>query len=328
MTQLAIVAPCYNEEAVLPETAARLLSLLSRLVAGGTVSDRSLIYFVDDGSTDRTWSIINSLAQQHPQIVGVKLSRNQGHQNALLAGLFTAQGDAIVSVDADLQDDITVIEEMLAHHRRGVDVVYGVRQKRDTDTSFKRVTAQAFYRLMATLGVESVPNHADFRLLSRRALEALRDFTEVNLFLRGIVPLIGFRSSIVYYDRAKRFAGVSKYPFKRMVALALDAVTSFSVVPLRLITFIGFSVFVAALGMAVWSVYVRLFTTAAVPGWTSTVLPMYFLGGVQLLCIGVIGEYLGKVYKEVKRRPRYMIESVVNAPTATYSAAAVTSESS
>lgn len=323
MSQLAIVVPCYNEEDVLPEMAARLLSLLARLAARGSISDRSLVYFVDDGSTDGTWSIISSLAQQQPQVVGIKLSRNRGHQNALLAGLFTAHGDAIVSVDADLQDDITAIEDMVAHYRDGVDVVYGVRKKRDTDSAFKRVTAQLFYRLMGILGVEAVPHHADFRLLSRRALEALRDFTEINLFLRGIVPLLGFRSSLVYYDRARRFAGISKYPFKRMVGLALDAITSFSIVPLRLITFTGFAVFIIALALGGWSLYVRLFTTTAVPGWTSTVLPMYFLGGIQLLCIGVIGEYLGKVYQEVKRRPRYLIESVVNAPAPVHPAAQV-----
>ena len=239
---------------------------------------------------------------------GVKLSRNRGHQNALLAGLLSADGDAVVSIDADLQDDVAVIEQMVDEYRRGIDIVFGVRKRRDTDTFFKRATARAFYGLMGWLGAGSVSDHADFRLMSRRAIEALGQFREVNLFLRGIVPLLGFRTAVVEYDRGERFAGESKYPLKKMLAFALEGVTSFSVVPLRLITLIGFSVFALTVAMTLWVLWVRVFTDEAVPGWASTVLPLYFVGGVQILCLGVIGEYLGKIYAEVKARPRYFID--------------------
>jgi glycosyltransferase involved in cell wall biosynthesis len=296
---------------VLPETARRLVALIEGLVRDGRIASTSKICFVDDGSRDGTWALIEQLGRDNPLVAGIKLSRNRGHQNALLAGLFTAEGDVLVSIDADLQDDIDVIPEMLAEYSRGMDIVYGVRKGRLADRAFKRYTAHAFYRLMRMLGAESVFNHADFRLMSRRAVEALKQFREVNLFLRGLVPLVGFPSAIVTYVRAERFAGVSKYPLRRMVGLALDAITSFSVVPLRLITLTGFILFALSAVMVVWSLWVRLFTNHAVPGWTSTILPIYLLGGVQILCIGVIGEYLGKVYQETKARPRYIIEKMI-----------------
>jgi polyisoprenyl-phosphate glycosyltransferase len=310
--RLAVVVPCYNEEEVLPETARRMTALLDRLQSLGKISADSKIVFVDDGSTDRTWSVIEQLAAGNNHVSGIKLSRNRGHQNALMAGLFTAEGDALVSIDADLQDDVNAIEEMLDRYRSGVEVVYGVRKRRATDTAFKRLTAQGFYRLIRMLGAESVYNHADYRLMSRRAVEELKQYREVNLYLRGIVPLIGFKSEIVYYDRASRFAGESKYPLGKMIALALDAITSFSIVPLRMIALTGFVIFLGSLGVSVWALWVRLFTDDAVPGWTSIVLPMYFLGGIQIFCIGLLGEYLGKTYTEIKARPRYIIEKVLN----------------
>lgn len=309
---LGIVIPCYNEEEVLPETAKRMTELIGRLVSRGKISPDSKMVFVDDGSKDRTWALIERLAAENRHVAGIKLSRNRGHQNALIAGLFTANGDALVSIDADLQDDINAIEEMVDMYLAGTDVVYGVRKQRETDTAFKRLTALGFYRLIQWLGVESMYNHADYRLMSRRAIEALKEYREVNLYLRGIVPLIGFKPAIVHYDRANRFAGESKYPLRRMIGLALDAITSFSVVPLRMITFTGFVIFFATTLVTLWALWVRLFTNDAVPGWTSIVLPMYFLGGVQIFCIGMLGEYLGKTYSEIKSRPRFFIDKVVN----------------
>jgi glycosyltransferase involved in cell wall biosynthesis len=319
MTVLAVVVPCFNEQEVLPETCKRMVALLERLTKAGKISADSRIYFVDDGSRDRTWEIIQSFVDSDLPVVGVKLSRNRGHQNALLAGLFTAEGDAIVSIDADLQDDINAIETMIDRYHAGCDVVYGVRKRRPTDTFFKRFTAETFYRLVALLGAQTIFNHADYRLMSRRAIEALKEFREINLFLRGIVPLIGFKPSIVYYDRDARFAGESKYPLRKMIGLALDAVTSFSVVPLRFITFLGFAVFLFSVVMSGYVLWLRLFTTFAIPGWASTLLPVYFLGGVQILCLGVIGEYLGKLYSETKARPRYIIEEVLQRKIATAS---------
>ncbi len=309
--RLNIVVPCYNEEDVLPETARRLESLLRRLVAEGRVDAGSTVVFVDDGSRDGTWGLIEEMAARDRVVGGIKLSRNRGHQNALLAGLFTVDGDVVVSVDADLQDDIEVITAMLEEYQRGADVVYGVRDDRSSDSFFKRVTAKGFYRVMAALGVETVYNHADFRLMSRRALEAAKEFREVNLFLRGIVPLIGFRSAVVHYARSERFAGVSKYPLRKMLSLAWNAITSFSVVPLRLITMIGFMVFSFSIAMVGWTLWIRFFSEQAVPGWASTLIPIYFLGGIQILSIGILGEYLGKVYQETKARPRYIIEKIV-----------------
>ena len=308
--RLGIVVPCYNEEDVLPETASRLTALINRLLVDGRITNASRVYFVDDGSRDGTWALIERLAGSHEWVAGIKLSRNRGHQNALLAGLFTAEGDVLISIDADLQDDIAVIPEMLTHFEQGTDVVYGVRKNRASDSLFKRVTARAFYRAMRLMGAESVYNHADFRLMSRRAIEGLKQFGEVNLFLRGMVPLIGFRSSIVEYTRAERFAGVSKYPLRKMIGFALDAITSFSVVPLRLITFTGIIVFVLSLMVIAWTLWVRFFTDKAIPGWTSTILPIYLLGGLQILSVGVVGEYLGRLYQETKGRPRFIIEKL------------------
>ena len=309
--RLGIVVPCYNEEAVLPETARRLIQLLQQMLADGAAAAGSQVVFVDDGSSDRTWPMIEEMAANDARVGGIKLSRNRGHQNALLAGLYTCDADVLLSVDADLQDDIGVIPEMVQAYARGAQVVYGVRNNRTSDSFFKRASAQGFYRFINALGAESIYNHADFRLMSRRAVEALKSFREVNLFLRGMVPLIGFQSAIVYYTRSERFAGESKYPLRKMLALALDAVTSFSVAPLRFITGIGFLVFVLSILMGLWTIWVKLFTDHAVPGWASTMLPIYFLGGIQILCIGVLGEYLGKVYQETKGRPRYIIEKHV-----------------
>ncbi len=308
---MGIVVPCYNEEEVLPETARRLSLLLQGMMASGHAAEDSQVVFVDDGSQDRTWELIENLASADTRIGGIKLSRNRGHQNALLAGLYTCEADVLLSVDADLQDDIQVIPEMLLAYERGAQIVYGVRKDRSSDGFFKRASAQSFYRLMSALGAESIYNHADFRLMSRRAIEALKGFRETNLFLRGIVPLVGFKSAIVYYSRAERFAGESKYPLRKMLALALDAVTSFSVAPLRFITGLGFVVFLLSAVMGVWILWVKLFTDRAVPGWASTLLPVYLLGGIQIFCLGVIGEYLGRVYQETKARPRYIIEKCI-----------------
>jgi len=311
LLELGIVIPAYNEEAVIGQTAQFINRAVDRLVQARKAAEHSRIWFVDDGSTDRTWEILEALARENPRIRAIKLSRNRGHQNALLAGLLTATGDVIVSMDADMQDDVTAIERMIDEYSRGNDVVYGVRQRRDTDTFFKRNTALGFYRLLRSMGVETVENHADYRLLSRRAIEALSEFREVNLFLRGIVPLIGFRSSIVYYDRKERLAGESKYPLGKMLKLAWDAITSFSIVPLRVITVLGGVMFLSSMALSLWVLWVKLFTATAVPGWTSLLLPLTIIGGVQILSVGVIGEYLGKVYAETKQRPRYLIDKVI-----------------
>jgi glycosyltransferase involved in cell wall biosynthesis len=306
--KLTIVVPCYNEAAVLPETAARLQALLADLGRRGKIGPECQIVFVDDGSSDRTWAIITSLTQSSPVFRGLKLSRNRGHQNALMAGLLNSEGDATISVDADLQDDPSAIEAMLDAYSSGSDIVYGVRKLRDSDSLFKRFTAVTYYWLLARFGVEVVFNHADYRLMSRRSLAALAQYGESNLFLRGIVPQLGFPSSIVYYDRAERFAGVSKYPLGKMLTLAWQGITSFSTTPLRFITALGCLVSLGSLGFSIWALWVRLFTENAVPGWTSTVVPLYFLGGVQLLSIGILGEYVAKIYTESKRRPSFFVE--------------------
>lgn len=311
MIQLSIVVPCYNEEQVLRQTTARLLVLLNRLISSEKISENSSIYYVDDGSSDGTWALIESLVTENARTGGVKLSRNYGHQNALLAGLYTLPGDALVSIDADLQDDVDAIEQMVDACLDGADIVYGVRGDRTTDTRFKRGTAHGFYRLMGALGVNIIYNHADYRLMTRRAIDTLMGYHEVNLFLRGIIPLIGFRSAIVYYKRNERLAGKSKYPLRRMLSLAWDGITSFSVVPLRIVTVLGGAIFALTILMSLYTVGVRLFTNQAIPGWASTVLPIYLLGGIQILCVGILGEYLGKVYKEVKARPKYVIEKVI-----------------
>lgn len=309
--KLAIVVPCYNEEEVLHETSKRLLYLLEKLIKSDKINSRSEIYFVDDGSKDETWRIINELTATHQAFRGIKLSRNRGHQNALLAGLFSVEADATISIDADLQDDVNAIEEMVDAFLDGSDVVYGVRKRRESDTFFKRSTAEGFYTFMKFLGVDIVYNHADYRLLSKRAVEELKGFKEVNLFLRGVVPLIGFQSSVVYYDRDKRFAGESKYPLKKMLSFALDGVTSLSVSPLRFITVTGFIIFLISLVMIFWVLSIKLFTQDAISGWASTVLPIYFIGGIQLFSLGIVGEYVGKIYLESKARPKYIIEKVI-----------------
>ncbi|SAK89900.1 glycosyl transferase [Caballeronia hypogeia] len=308
MTTLNLIVPCYNEEEVITETCSRLLALLDRLIGAGEVSDESRITFVDDGSRDRTWSIIETMHASDARCRGIKLSRNRGHQNALLAGLTVAEGDVLVSLDADLQDDIEAIPRMLEEYRKGAEIVFGVRHKRACDTFFKRFTAQSYYKTLKALGVEILPGHADFRLMSRKTLDALKDFQEVNLFLRGIIPLLGFRTAIVEYERAARFAGESKYPLAKMLAFAFDGITSFSAVPLQWSTRIGALLALGSLGFGAWAVYARLFTDLAVPGWASTVVPMYFLGGIQLLFLGVIGGYISKTYAETKHRPRFIVE--------------------
>lgn len=308
---LGIVVPCYNEEMVLPEIIRRLQGLLDSMVNEQLVAPGSCIWFVDDGSTDHTWRLITEYSGQDTRIRGVKLSRNRGHQNALLAGLQTAEGDVLVSIDADLQDDISVIKQMLCEFRAGKDVVYGVRNSRTTDSWSKRVTAESYYLLLKWIGVDVVFNHADFRLMSRRTLNALHEYGEVNLFLRGMIPTIGFPSSIVTYERAARFAGESKYPLRKMLSLALNGVTSYSVAPLRVISGLGFTIFLISLLLSAWVLWTKLVSGNVVPGWASSVLPMYLLGGIQLLSLGVIGEYIAKIYMETKRRPRFIIEEII-----------------
>lgn len=306
--ELSIVVPCYNEELVLAQTNSALLVLLRRLIDSGKVAESSCVYYVDDGSKDGTWPLIELLASQSAHVAGFKLSRNRGHQNALLAGLFSAPGDLLVSIDADLQDDIDAIERMVDENGLGSEIVYGVRDDRTVDSPFKRLTAETFYVLLSRLGVDVVYNHADYRLMTRRAVEALKDYREVNLFLRGIVPLIGFRSTVVAYKRGIRGAGESKYPLTKMLALAWEGVTSMSVVPLRFVTSVGAVVFALTVLLSLFVLAVRLFTDQALPGWASTVLPIYLLGGIQILCVGILGEYIGKIYKEVKARPRFVLE--------------------
>ncbi len=308
---VAIVVPSYNEEEALPETARQLLLLRGRLIEEGLLSPDSYLLFTDDGSRDATWRTIAELVHREEGVRGLKLSRNFGHQNALLAGLMhAATADATVSIDADLQDDPQVIREMVLKFCEGYDVVYGVRSDRQTDSWRKRTTAQGFYKLMSRLGVESVYNHADYRLLSRRALAALGTFKEVNLYLRGLVPLVGFRHTTVEYVRAVRVAGESKYPLRKMLSFAWNGITSFSTRPLRYVTWLGFSVAGVSIGLTLYALGSLLFFST-VPGWASTVIPIYFLGGIQLLCIGIVGEYLGKIYAEVKGRPRFIIEETV-----------------
>ncbi len=312
MPVVNIVVPCYNEEEVLPESARQLCATIDAMVAEGLVDAASGIYFVDDGSRDRTWALIEALNAQRPnRFHGIKLTRNRGHQNALLAGLRHVPGDALVSIDADLQDDIAAIPAMVRKYVEGHEVVYGVRAARDTDTVFKRQSAWLYYALLRHLGVEIVPDHADFRLLGRRALDALGRFSETNVFLRAIVPQLGFRSAQVFYERHARLAGESKYNLTRMIGLAINGVTSFSMTPLRFITVIGFVVAMAAFLVGLWAIGLAIFTSRAVPGWASVVAPLTFLGGLQLFSMGVIGEYIGKIYLEVKRRPLFEIERML-----------------
>lgn len=308
---IGIVVPCYNEQDVLPEAVSRLVALLTGMAQRGRIGPESGVWLVDDGSTDATWECIRTAARQDARIHGVRLSRNRGHQNALLAGLERATGDAIVTIDADLQDDITVIEKMVELGIGGCDIVYGVRQSRTTDTRLKRMSAELYYSLLARMDVEVVFNHADYRLMSRRALDALGRYSEVNLFLRGIIPQLGFMTATVPYDRAERFAGESKYSMRKMLSLAINGVTSFSVMPLRLIAVLGLLICLFSVAMVLRVLYGTLVLHDVIPGWASSVIPIYFLGGVQLLSIGVIGEYVGKIYLETKRRPRFLIQEEV-----------------
>lgn len=306
---LYILAPCYNESEVLPMSSKIFLDKLNSLIGEGKISEKSRVAFVDDGSKDNTWEIIESLHEMDPKFVGIKLSRNRGHQNALLGGLSTIVDDCdmIVTIDADVQDDVNAIDKMVDDFNDGSDIVYGVRASRDTDTFFKHTTAQGFYKFMSSMGVETVYNHADFRLMSSRAVKALLEFKEVNLFLRGMVPLVGFKTSTVTYDRAPRLAGESKYPLKKMLSFAFDGITSFSVKPIRLITALGVITFILSIIFALYAL-ISFAVHHAAPGWTSTVLSIWFFGSLQIIAIGIVGEYIGKIYLESKHRPRFFIE--------------------
>lgn len=310
---LYVTVPCYNEEAVLPETSKRLKAKMTSLISGGTIDPKSRVCFIDDGSKDKTWEIIKDLTESDELFSGIKLAHNRGHQNALLAGLMTAKeyADIVVSMDADLQDDIDALDRFIEKYNEGCDIVYGVRSSRKKDTFFKRNTALAYYRFLAKMGVDIVYNHADYRLMSKRALNALAEFREVNLFLRGIVPLIGFKTAIVEYERSERFAGESKYPLKKMLSFAIDGITSFSIKPIRLITSLGFIIFILSLAMLIYSIIIKI-TGHADSGWASIICSIWMIGGIQLLSLGIIGEYVGKIYNETKSRPRYIIEEFLN----------------
>lgn len=310
---IGIISPCYNEALVLHETSSQLNEIIKELVDDNSISEQSFVVFVDDGSIDNTWNIIEEQSNKLRHIKGLKLAGNVGHQKALLAGLLTFkdEANALISIDADLQDDVRVVKDMIMKFKSGTDVVYGVRKLRTTDTFFKRNTALLFYKLMKLMKVNVVHNHADYRLCSQRVLKSLAEFGEVNLFLRGIIPSIGYSNDVVYYDRLERFAGESKYPFRKMAAFAWNGVTSFSNYPLKLVTIIGFLVFFVCLIMSGYAL-VAIYTGDVVPGWLSTVLPMYFLGGIQLFCFGILGEYIGKIYSEVKQRPRYFIDKRID----------------
>lgn len=305
---LGLVLPCYNEEEVLPLTAERVGAELAGLVADGVVNADSHICFVDDGSSDRSWQIIEQLAAADSRFRGLKLSRNYGHQYALYAGLMEMDADAVVSLDADLQDDVCALRRMVELYREGNEIVYGVRENRDSDSAFKRGTARAHYWLLSLLGIDTVPDHADFRLMSRRALAFLGEYRETNLYLRGIVPLLGLPSARVSYSRGERPAGETKYPLRKMLGLSLQGLTSFSILPLRVIAALGIVVFLVAVGLGCWALAAALWGEGTAPGWASTVIPIYLLGGLQLLAIGVAGEYIGKTFMEAKGRPLYQVE--------------------
>ncbi len=313
--RIYIVVPCYNEEQVLPETAKRLHALMERLTQSGQVAADSRVTLVDDGSGDQTWAVIQGLIQRYGEVEGLKLAHNAGHQNALWAGMMTVKdrADAVITIDADLQDDIEAIPQFIQAYQEGCQVVYGVRSQRKTDTAFKRNTAHWYYALMGRLGVQLVYDHADYRLLGRQALEALSQFGESNLFLRGMVPLLGFPHKEVYYRRGERFAGESKYPLKKMLAFAMEGITSFSVKPIRLVLLLGALFAVAGLVMALW-VIIRHAMGHTVAGWSSIMVSVWVIGGVQLMALGLIGAYVGKIYTEVKRRPRYILETYLDKP--------------
>ncbi len=313
MDKLYIVVPCYKEQEVLPETARRLQQKMESLIENGAIHPQSRVVFVNDGSTDNTWQLIQQLHEQNPLFEGINLSCNRGHQNALLAGLMTVKeyADMTISMDADLQDDIDAVDEMVQKYYGGCDIVYGVRSKRATDTWFKRTTAEAFYHVMEGLGARVVFNHADYRLMSRRALEGLAQFKEVNLFLRGLVPLVGYPSDIVYYERHERFAGESKYPLKKMLSFAFEGITSLTTKPIRMIMMLGFGIFAISLCMMLYFI-VQFFMGNTVQGWASLGVSIWALGGIQLFAIGIIGEYVGKIYLETKERPRFIVEQYLH----------------
>lgn len=312
METLYFVIPCYNEEAVLKESSAAVLKKLSDLIESEQISDKSRIVLVNDGSTDSTWSIIEELCAVDRHFYGISLAHNRGHQNALLAGLMLAKehADMAISMDADLQDDIEAVDEMIAKYRDGCDIVCGVRKNRDKDSFFKRKSAEHFYKIMRLLGVDTIYNHADYRLMSKRALEGLSQYKEVNLYLRGIIPLLGYKMGYVYYDRRERLAGQSKYPLRKMLGLAWEGISSFSIVPVRIVTFTGIIVFFISLIMLVYSL-IRLAIGATIVGWSSLMISVWMIGGLILLGIGIIGEYIGKIYLETKARPRYIIEKEI-----------------
>jgi glycosyltransferase involved in cell wall biosynthesis len=309
MPTVYLVIPCYNEEEVLPETVKRLTKKMNEMIDSKLADKKSRILFVDDGSRDKTWELISAYCDENVLVSGIKLAHNRGHQNALLAGLMTAMEscECAISLDADLQDDIEVLDEFVQKYTEGCDIVYGVRKNRETDTFFKRTSAQGFYKFMELLGVDVVYNHADYRLMSRRALEALSEYKEINLFLRGIIPLIGYRSDYVYYERHERFAGESKYPLKKMISFALDGITSFSVKPLKIISNLGLLVSALSVIGLIYAL-VSYFSGSAVAGWTAIICSIWLIAGLQFLCLGAVGGYVGKIYSEVKARPRYKIE--------------------
>ncbi|HIQ80960.1 MAG TPA: glycosyltransferase family 2 protein [Candidatus Scatavimonas merdigallinarum] len=313
MTTLYLAVPCYNEEEVLYDTTEKLLLKMESLIHSEKISQNSRILYIDDGSKDKTWQIICDLHARFRLVAGCKLSRNRGHQNALYGGLMAAKehADAVISIDADLQDDIDAIDRMLEQYEAGYDIVYGVRSKRRTDTFFKRVTAEGFYKFLRFMGAEIVFNHADYRLMSKRALDAFAEYKEVNLFLRGLVPMIGFKTATVTYERRERLAGKSKYPLKKMLSLAWEGVTSLSIKPIRFVTILGAIVFAISIILLFYSLFSH-FWGNTVPGWTSLAVSIWAIGGLQLLAIGIIGEYLGKIYMETKQRPRYFIETFLN----------------
>ena len=310
---LYIVVPCYNEEEVLPETSERLSLKLNELIRSKRISNKSRVFYVDDGSVDKTWTIIKNLHESNAYFSGLKLSRNCGHQNALLAGLMTVRdrADIVISMDSDLQDDIDAIDGMLNKYYEGSDIVYGVRSVRTSDSFLKRFTAESFYKLMNRLGAKVVFNHAEYRLMSKRALEGMAEFNEVNLFLRGIVPMIGYKSDVVYYERSERFAGESKYPFGKMLAFAFEGISSLSVHPIRMITKLGLAIFFVSIIMLIYSV-VQFFRDETVAGWASIIVSIWSIGGLILFAVGLIGEYIGKIYLETKRRPRFIVEKILD----------------
>lgn len=313
MTKLYLAIPCYNEEEVLRDSADKLKAKYETMMNEGKITPDSKIVFIDDGSKDKTWSIISELHNENPVFQGIKLTRNRGHQNALLCGLMTLKdkADAVISIDADLQDDINTFDDMVAKYEEGCDVVYGVRSKRETDTFFKRFTAEAFYKILNKMGAKVIFNHADFRLMSKRALQAFSEFKETNIFLRGMVPMVGYKSDIVTYERSERLAGESKYPLKKMLALAWEGITSLSTQPIRMITALGAIVFAISIIMIIYTL-VSFFMGVTTTGWASILCSIWAIGGLQLLAVGIIGEYIGKIYLETKHRPRFIVEEFLD----------------